>query len=298
MILAFCVVITMSCTKEDVNVSMDELINPIANTENLGSLVNQIQVEMGKLKFTNVEHFQAVLNYLENRVDSYNDSFSLANWHLTDQQFNEYADLHSFDEYYPLVDFENSLGFYSRRKFIEDKIDVWLNNPTLNLNNIPHRLDNLDKITRTLLDQNGTVIIGNQIINFLSGIENNKCYRNRAGVTTGYYANNNKLFILQAKASSSPLVVTVSSEVDNYKKVGNRWVRESTMIFMQVSGFVRDDMCNSPLPTGVTNGPSRRRSLSATRRTWFPPVWARFKDNEVVGFTTVTNEQLAGMIRL
>ncbi len=48
MILAFCVVITMSCTKEDVNVSMDELINPIANTENLGSLVNQIQVEMGK----------------------------------------------------------------------------------------------------------------------------------------------------------------------------------------------------------------------------------------------------------
>lgn len=265
-------------------------------------LFNRISVSGDKLHFNNLRDFQATLACLENQVDAHNDAFETQNANLTDDEIDALEEKIGFDDWKPLVDFENRFRFASRRAYIESQIVNWLNNPTFDEKTDPDEQDGLSEELRTLLNVKGEVLIGEEVYNFLnggSGVQNrDDCFRIKWKSNYFPYDGGNKRFKVKASAYSYPWKKKIKSKVVNYKKKGSGWKRARTRIFVQVGGFVRDADCNFPLQDGAFKGPKRRKTLKTKSVYWMPVSWVKFKKNEIGGFGTVTDAQIAGSVVL
>lgn len=265
-------------------------------------LFNRISVAGDKLRFNNLRDFQATLACLESQVDAHNDAFEAQNAHLTDDEIDALEEKIGFDDWKPLVDFENRFRFASRRAHIENQIVSWLNNSTFNEKTDPDEQDGLSEELRTLLSVKGEVLIGEEVYNFLDGgigvQTRDDCFRIKWKSSYFQYDGGNKRFKVKAAAYSYPWKKKIKSKVVNYKKKGSGWKRARTRIFVQVGGFVRDADCNFPLQDGAFKGPKRRKTLKTKSVFWMPVSWVKFKKNEIGGFGTVTDAQIAGSVVL
>lgn len=282
-------------------------VNDELDERAIGGICNErlfadIGINGDKLQFLDFDHFRGVLECLEYQVDLHNDEFEAQHTALSDDEIDSVADSLNFDDWQPLVDFEQRFSFGSRRKFIEDKILLWLDNPVLDTLNDPDELDGLSEELRTLLNVNGEVVIGKETINYLveESTERATCfiYKRKADYFDNPWDNKHRIK-LKAVAHSYPWKMKIKSKVVNYKKKNNgNWKRSRTRLYIAVSALVRDTDCNFPLRAGLTNGPKRRKSLKAKQVVWWPPAWPRFKRGEVSGYTTVGDGQFSASITL
>jgi len=261
--------------------------------------LDSIQIVDGMLKFNSVDHFRRVLECLEYEVEAHNDSFETAYSSYTDEQMDSIADLIGFNEWQPLVDFDTRLGFYSRRKYIEDKIVQWLDTSSINipLQNNPDNLDGVSEELRTLLNVDGNVMIDNSTYNFIVSMFNPQCRRIHHNYATYVYDNGNKYYEIKVAVNSLPIVKTMTGKVTNFAIKKGKWKRSRARLFVQVSGYDRDADCNFPLPDGAFKGPKRRKSLTAKSRYWQPPTWIKFKKKEVQTLATI-NSTISGTVLL
>jgi hypothetical protein len=278
---------------------------------------SSIQVIRGMLSFIDMDHFRKTLTCLENELESHNLSFDQAYSSTPTEQLDNIADNIGFDDWKPLVEFEQLFNYSSRRAYIENQVVTWLNNTNIVWQNDPDELDGLSEELRTLLNIDGKVYIGGQIYNYIPSDESveitvnnlqvasslmapDSCYRFRRKVEFFPYGTSpSKKFKLKTIAYSYPWKVKQKVKLVNFKQRSNgTWRRSRTEISVNVQGFVRDADCNFPLQTGATNGPRRRHSLKAKRVNWLLPTWAKYKTNEVAGFGTVEAGAVAGYVAL
>lgn len=121
---------------------------------------------MGCFLSRTIQHFEAVVLCLERDVDAHNDAFEAIYGEYSDEALEKMEDSLNFDEDQPLIDLENNFGFFSLRKHIEDKMEVWLDNTVLNMATNPDDHIILDEETRSLLTPNCEAIIGGQVVDF------------------------------------------------------------------------------------------------------------------------------------
>lgn len=283
---------------KDVNSSLDKN----NSTSVCNELFNEILVEDGKLKFTDLNHYKEVLECLESQVETHNDAFETENSAMTPEQMDDYAEQIGFNEWQPLLDFESNFNFLSRRELVATNIQIWLDNPVLDFENDPDLVDGgINPILRTLLNTNGDVVIGGTTYNFFRNPPlNHECFKVGYKSDKAQYNNGQNQFKMILYANSlNPIVWSVQTSVTNYKKKSNgNWALARTRLFIQVGGSVRDTSCNFPQSFGNFKPAKTRSSYSTTYSFWASPVYVKFKKNEVWGFATVTNSQIPGTIVL
>lgn len=133
------------------------------NLQNVIALAQSVHKEDGMLKFQSEEHFLYVQEQLRQTQEKWDDAFVSAFSHLNDEELNDMEELLEFNSNLPFELFEKTLGFSSLRKKIEGEIILWLENDNLDWDNNPdnHWVSRLE--TRTLLNEQGEVMVGKSI---------------------------------------------------------------------------------------------------------------------------------------
>jgi hypothetical protein len=153
-----------SCQKEDNIIKSSDNKMFSSNREWRDCLTN---VRIGCdhiLKFSDMTHFQAVYNCLEQAYETWNDNFENQYSYITDDDdYGDLADSLGFDEEQPLKDFEAYLHFYSYRRKMEILENQWIANG-LDPASDPEIFDILeDPVLMTLFSHDGAVIINDTI---------------------------------------------------------------------------------------------------------------------------------------
>lgn len=294
----------ISCEKDslqhDANANLQEDI--LKKGSRQGCSIEGISRMGDKLVFKDMEHFVATLECLELELEEHNQNFENQYAHLSDDEYNAFAENIGFNDFLPLEEFEQSLNFSSRREFIEEKIQAWLDTDNLDLENDPDDLDDFSVELRTLLSVKGEVVIGGKTINFLSEIDDTKtdnCRLYKKDKNWTNFDNNRKKFKLKVVAVSLPMKIKQKAKVKVIKQRNGRgWKRYRTNLFVQVGGFVRDFDCNFPLATGAVKGVHRRAELKAKRVNWDPPTRAKYKSREIFGFCDLPDYGISNTIVL
>ncbi|MFQ6610722.1 MAG: hypothetical protein ACE5D7_07980 [Fidelibacterota bacterium] len=265
----------------------------------------------GMLSFVDSNHFEQVIKCLEKAVDDYNDAFEAVYGELSDDEIEKVIDSLNFNEDQPLIDLENSLNFYSLRKDIEAKMDVWLDNYVLDMGTNPDNHIILDEETRTLLTPDCMVMIGGQVYNFCQPdisvsppkgdedkslsfcLPGNCCFWGGSDDDV-YYENENKRIIVYVSLRNKIGISKAKAKVISCKKKSNgKWKRFRTRLSIRVGGVTHPGSFNCtnssspfnkkkpPEPTGT----KRRKKLRVAVNSW-GLVWQFAMNNEIGGTGT------------
>ncbi len=155
--------------------SGESTYDKIYRTDNL---TDDLRIENGMLVFQDFKHFENVVEGLFLLQEQHEDDFLSTYEHLSNKELDIKAEEIEYEDYQPLVSFEKELGFRSRRAFIEEKIQNWLDNEELDFENNPDNLDSHSPVFRTVLNVSGNVKIGDEEIELIERWPfKKKCFR-------------------------------------------------------------------------------------------------------------------------
>lgn len=204
----------------------------------------------------------------------------------------EYQDsVDGFYEFQPLKDFESNFnGFVSRRAFIEEVENIWLDKDMITED--PDNIDfTFDDAENTLFNKEYQVKIGCDIYemrengminlsnpeetdntenssNYLTESEN--CFSNRKQKTPINIDNNTQVN-LKIAINSFLVRSSAKSKVVYYKKVRNKWKRRRGEMAVYLSGNVYYANCSNSVALGLrkpTNGYRKSRQVKEITRWW------------------------------
>lgn len=239
------------------------------------------RVEDGMLAFSDVEQFKTTLAYLESQVKKNNQAFTNQHPSLNDVDFTKALDAANFNEFQPLIDFEQKLAYTSLRNVVEAKMPEWLSKPILDMATYPRRVSVIGQELRTLVNKDYKVKIGGEILDF--GVKNLDDAKNRGtansrfscgmmgvGASVSRFDSDTKRVVSTVGLSPQPIGSLVSGESYVFSKVSNGdWNRFSTRISVQVRGRLNKVGCTFDHIFSDFGSASNSSSASARYRAWF-----------------------------
>lgn len=127
-----------------------------------------ITLSDGRLKFESWEHFAAEVESLESEVDQRETEFNAQfESQSTFTDIDLFEESSGYDDFLPLKDLENELGFSSKRIEIEALHDIWLDSPEQDFENHPYKIDGLTPALRTLVNANYEVEIEDEVVSLV-----------------------------------------------------------------------------------------------------------------------------------
>lgn len=274
------------------------------------------------LEFISVAHYEATIATLETQLEQHEDAFLSAWSNLSDEALNAKEAEISFDDHQPLIDFENAYNILSTlRQVYVTAEQQWLNNNDLVLENSPSLTYPFGMAELTLLNTDGMVKIGDNIIQLtkkgfvqIADLDIATVIRIKNGdmsallepsVTTNiedgggksgsctnwqgkdypdYYATDRKV-IKHVHFHSYPWKGVASSEITSYKKVGNKWEKYIMDLGVAVQYYFKDKDCNLLIAQGYCGWKYKKaKSIERNCASWgaFPQYRAE-KDQSVFG---------------
>jgi len=259
-------------------------------------LANSITVENGLLVFENYEHLELVVEGLINLQENHLSSFNEAYPDLNNEQLDLKEEEIGFETYAPLIEFETLLNFNSRRAHIESNIIQWLDQLEINLEDNPNRADTFSPEFRTIMNLNGKVKIGTEIVDLLETRSSNSCWFYNKKYYDQNVNNNNNKFEVFLEHDSWPWLLKVHGEVTYFKRKNNgRWKRSRAELSINVAGRANDEECRFKFPY-FKKDRKKRKSLDVRVHYWGPPNWMKGEDNRVTSNYIVNG--LSGFIVL
>lgn len=115
-----------SCQKEKVVNSEKEQKSVSDRTANCPLIKSTIVKTDGKSVFTDRQHFEDCIECLEQEVEDYNDTYESQYPEATAEQLDSLDIVNSFNEWQPLIQFENQKSLVSLRSIVEAQSEQWL----------------------------------------------------------------------------------------------------------------------------------------------------------------------------
>jgi hypothetical protein len=241
-----------------------------------------------------MEHFQNTLTCLEFQLDEHHEQFDTLYGHLSIEEIEAIEDSIGFSNWQPLIDFESTLNFTSRRSIIEDAILDWEANTSLGFDDDPDNLDGWSDEFRTLLNYDLEVMIDTQIYNYdfdnlddsLTSNEANlrsECRWYGKKITHHHFQNNSRTIKLKTTFYGGFIMNKIKCKVVHYKNKK----RKRAPISAQVGAWVVDIHCRELETMGNTKGTKKRRWRRVVDRKYEPVIQGRFGECSVVGGTNV-----------
>lgn len=115
------------------------------------------------LIFPTLKSYEEAILILDKKIEENNNGFDQQTGNMTDVKADDYAELISFDENKPLIDFERELNLCSLREYLSGLDDNWLSQQkdnTWDLNTSPDEYYIDDDTERTLLSFGSEFIVG------------------------------------------------------------------------------------------------------------------------------------------
>jgi hypothetical protein len=255
------------------------------------------------LVFQDGNHFTRVMTCLSEQVDNNEENFENQTASMTDDDANRYAQSIRYEEDQPLIDFENSLGFYSLRSKLSAASEQWLNNPVLDETTNPDNHVIVDDVLRALLNTAGKIKIGNQVCDFSSPMYPYRggpsCYLwGRTLAPAKRYDNGKKQLWVRTSLLGIPFaghsVAKVKGVSYRLARGGQAWERFRTNLTADIGGTARDGHCDNV--ARIANIKTRKRSAKITCRYFsfyannydtFPFWYAQ--DNDFTGLVQSNN---------
>lgn len=286
--------LTFGCEKEIVNSSIhnespveinnppnDFVVNSIVNPCYAG-LFDSIQVHNGLLKFVDMDHLEDVYNCLEYLYEINQQEFEDAYGHLTLKQMDSMELVVGFNHWEPYEDFEDLFSYSSRREYIENLIVAFLDQDNPDWENDPDDLDDLDETMRTLVNIEGDLIIGSDVVNLINfqGFEaiNNgmsserseNCKRWGREITRPMVTSNTRIRHKTKFNGYFPRNTVKGKVVHHRLRSNGKWRRSRATLYISTTGSTSRDVvnCSTSWQMGSVNGPRNRRSLKTIRGNW------------------------------
>lgn len=246
--------------------------------------------ENGILKFRDYDHFQSVLESLIDAQENHLLSFENTYPNLSNQELDEKEEEIGFVYFKPLINYEQSLNFSSQRAKIEAEIVSWLDNEELDMSKSPKRKSRHSVEFNSLINENGQVKIGSQIIdiapNKLIDIASNKigedCWAFEKQKYDEEYVTDKKYEAL-LEYDSWPFVMKAHAEITHFKRKNNGgWKRSRANLKINVSGKTYDENCGAQTPFKYWKDDSKKRKSLDVRVHIFSGRVLKAKDNEVI----------------
>lgn len=272
------------------------------------SLVRNIN---GMLYFRDLGHHERIYNCLEYRKEKHMVTFENATVGMSPSQIDNYEEMTGWDENQPLIDFENSLGFSSRRKLVESQIVAWLENSIgdLDLDQDPDDSDYLDEELRTLLTHDGKVSVGGQILDYLEGANftsdevGNSSFSSSSVVTPCLpfrkkkddeeYVDELKKIKVKVRTAHWPWLGKSLSKIINFKRKNNGgWKRDRATLRASLGGQFRKSDCEDNIPAGAFKSFKFRKKRKVKFHIWGMNEWTSAFQGEVSGCGEIQDANL------
>lgn len=239
--------------------------------------ISAVRVEQGMLAFTDWNHYNQVLNCLNQRYEAYHDSLNTVYAGLTDEQYSDLEDRIGIDDDKPLKDFEARFKFNSLRAVIESRIVTWLQNDRLDWSNDPDDEPIMDEVERTLLNPNYMVKIGRDVVNMNDEATDGDgsvagrgapC-QNRGKISQPFEINREeggkiKEYRVKLKIKFNDIsngAKTKAKVVHLKRRSNGSWKRYKTKMTLSYDILLRDSGCRLTAPFLATTQPQKAKKL-------------------------------------
>ncbi len=274
-------IILASCSKDKV---VEQQSSDNKNEIRLVTLTDGSKTGVTLLEFSSVEHYEATISTLQTQMEQHEDAFLAAWSSLSDDDLNAKEDEIGFVDHQPLIDFENEYNIPStlRQVFVAAE-QQWLNNNDLVVENSPSIAYPFGMAELTLLNTDGMVKIGDNIIQLtkrgfiqIANLDIATVIRIKNGdmtalqepsVTTSIeddggkgectnwkgkdipdeYVTGSRKVIKHVHFHSYPWKGVGSVEITSYKKQGNRWKKYKMNLGVAVQTDFRNNNCTNTL---------------------------------------------------
>ncbi len=312
-------IILASCSKDK---AVEQQLNDNKNEIRLVTLTDGSKTGVTLLEFSSIEHYEATIAMLETQMEQHEDAF-LSSWgSLSDDALNAKEVEIGFVDHQPLIDFENDYNIPTtlRQAFVAAE-QQWLNNVDLFVENSPSLTYPFGMAELTLLNADGMVKIGDNIIQLtkkgfvqIAKLDISTVIRIKNGdmsalqepsVTTSIedgggkgectnwkgkdyeheYVQNSKKVIKHVHFHSYPWKGVASSEITSYKKEGGSWKKYKMDLGVANQYYFRDNDCNLLIAQGWCDWKYKKaKSIERNCASWgaFPQYRAE-KDQSVFG---------------
>lgn len=192
-----------------------------------------ISLSEGMLCFQNAEHFLRVRNCLADRQESYMELLESQGVEIPedDPEDHEHYALREFEIWYP--------GFFSLRREWAQKESEWLASGA-DVHSMPEVPSVLDEVEQTLINREGKVKIGEQIINvFEKSLGGGSCVLAHVKKSIPIYTgNSNYYFIGRHSIFNWPWGATVYASTISLKLQGSSFTQVKNEIAVQGGGMI------------------------------------------------------------
>ncbi len=299
-------IILASCSKDK---AVEQQLNDNKNEIRLVTLTDGSKTGITLLEFSSIEHYEATITSLETQMEQHEDAFLAAWSSLSDDDLNAKEAEVGFVDHQPLIDFESAYNIPStlRQVFVSAE-QQWLNNNDLILENSPSLTYPFGMAELTLLNTDGMVKIGDNIIQLTKkgfvqianldiatvirikngdmsalqepsvttniedeGGKSGDCSNWKAKEDFKYYDNNNKRVKRHVHFHSYPWKGVSKADITSYKKSGSNWVKYKTNLGVANQSYFRNVNCNSG-PQGWS-GWKRKKAKSISKSV---SIWGAF----------------------
>lgn len=311
-------IILASCSKDKV---IEQPSNDNNNKIRLVTLTDGSKTGITLLEFSSIEHYEATITMLETQMEQHEDAFLAAWSSLSDDALNAKEDEIGFVDHQPLIDFENEYNIPStlRQVFVAAE-QQWLNNVDLVVENSPSLTYPFGMAELTLLNTDGMVKIGDNIIQLtkrgfvqIANLDIATVIRIKNGdmsalqepsVTTSIedgegkgectnwkgkdypheYVYGSRKVIKHVHFHSYPWKGVGSAEITSYKKQGSSWKKYKMDLGVAVQTDFRDKNCSNTLMMWSGWKYKKAKSIEKNNASWgaFPQYRAE-KNVSVIG---------------
>lgn len=304
-------VILASCSKDK---AVEQQLNDNKNEIRLVTLTDGSKTGVTLLEFSSIEHYEATITSLETQMEQHEDAFLAAWSSLSDDDLNAKEDEIGFVDHQPLIDFENEYNIPStlRQVFVAAE-QQWLNNADLVVENSPSLTYPFGMAELTLLNTDGMVKIGDNIIQLtkrgfvqIANLDIATVIRIKNGdmsalqepsVTTSIedgggkgectnwkgkdypheYVSGSRKVIKHVHFHSYPWKGVGSAEITSYKKQGSSWKKYKMDLGVAVQTDFRDNNCSNTLMMWSGWKYKKAKSIEKNNASWgaFPQYRAQ-----------------------
>ncbi len=238
------------------------------------------------LSFESNEHVEQVLECLEQAYENHQDAFEAQYGDLSDDEMELIEEEIGFDDYLPLRDFENALGFASLRNKIEIEEEAWLNNEEPDWDNDPDDHFVVDEVTRTIFSENGQLMVAGELVDVstLEELQEGSADSRSNGCKTGKSKSQNINYASgyrmrkRIAIRSYPWHTYVKARTISYKRKRGRWKRHRRRICAQAGGYVWEVDCTNKTYFNYPPEKCKKRKSVLWRQKLFR---ARTKKNQI-----------------
>jgi hypothetical protein len=264
--------------------SADDLASP--NRVDCRATLSRVQKQDSVLMFTDRVHFLDCADCLDKLYEKYNDDYESLYPNATASELDSMDLQTNFNEWLPMIQFEQSLSFMSLRNRVATESDTWLNATPANLIDFTQNPDRLcpiiDEATRTLYNVNGFVKIGDLVEGMSRSADLQTGAASRFDDCAFYkseeydYDRNNTPLLEDRKLEtriqirSGLLESDLKGKVTHFERNSNgKYKKKRATMSVRIAGVGMSGECSSTTDSWIAfDGPERRKTVDVKTRIW------------------------------